>query len=258
MEKALSGMFAFPSYFGCAYVINLPERTDRLDRVRKELMAIGSTICDGDGDGGVEVFPAYKCRNRAGFPSAGVRGCYLSHLKCLKLAYNAGRASALILEDDIAFSSALPRLTAAFGFQLDSPNWDIIFFGHFGTGDIPDARPTISPNEVSFVPWASEIQGMHFYAVNGRIFPRLISDLERHIHGIEGDQEYGPMPIDGAFNIFRRNNPNIRTLIAQPKLGWQASSRSDITPRLIDRIPFLQPVLRPIRRLKAAVARWSA
>jgi glycosyl transferase family 25 len=249
-------MRAFPSYFGCTYVINLPERTDRLDRVRKELTAIASTICDGDG--GVEVFPAYKYPDRAGFPSAGVRGCFLSHLKCLKLAHDAGRPSALILEDDVAFSSALLRLTPALAAQLDSQHWDIVFFGHFGTGDIPDARPTISQNEISFIPWAGEIQGMHFYAVNGRIFPQLIADLDRHIHGIEGDQEYGPMPIDGAFNIFRRNNPAIRTLIAQPKLGWQASSRSDITPRLIDRIPFLQPVLRPVRKLKAAVARWSA
>lgn len=249
-------MGSLPSYFGCAYVINLPERTDRLGRVRKELTAIGSAIYDGDG--GVDVFPAYKYPERAGFPSAGVRGCYLSHLKCLRLAHAANRQSVLILEDDVAFSSALSRLTPALVVQLDSLDWDILFFGHFGTGDIPDARATISPNEVSFVPWAREIQGMHFYAVNGRIFPQLFADLERHIHGIEGDQEHGPMPIDGAFNIFRRNNPNIRTLIAQPKLGWQASSRSDITPRLIDRIPFLQPVLRPIRKLKAAVARWSA
>lgn len=250
-------MGSLPSYFSCAYVINLSERKDRLDRVRRELAAIGSWICDVDGDGGVQVFPAFKYSDRAGFPSAGVRGCFLSHLKCLRLAHAKNCQSVLILEDDIAFSSALPRLTSALAEQLKSLDWDILFFGHFGTGDIPDAKATISPNEISFVHWAGEIQGMHFYAVHSRIFPQLFADLERHIHGIEGDQEYGPMPIDGAFNIFRRNNPGIRTLVARPKLGWQASSRSDITPRLIDRVPFLQPFLRPVRKLKAAVARWS-
>src|ERR1039458_8795050 len=104
----------------------------------------------------------------------------------------------------------------------------MIFFGHFGTGNIPDARSNIAPNELEFVPWVHEIQGTHFLATNGRAFPCLIEDLERHLDGFEGDQEYGPMPVDGAYNIFRRNNPRVRTFIVQPKLGWQASSRSDI------------------------------
>ena len=43
------------------------------------------------------------------------------------------------------------------------------------------------------------------------------------------------MPIDGAFNIFRRINHDVQTLIAQPKISWQLSSRSDITPRSFDK-----------------------
>ncbi len=247
-------MVALPSYFGCTYVVNLPERKDRLDRVKNELVNLGADFADGR----LEVFPAYKHKDRAGFPNAGARGCYMSHLKCLVLAHAANRHSLLMLEDDVAFCSALPRLMPGLVLQLDRLDWDMIFFGHFGTGDIPDAKSTTTQNEISFVPWAGEIQGTHFYAVNGRILPRLIADLERHVHGIEGDQEYGPMPIDGGFNIFRRNNPSVRTLIAKPKLGWQASSRSDITPRFFDRVPFLQPVLRPVRKFKAAIAHWSA
>ena len=242
-------MRSLPAYFGCAYVVNLPERKDRLDRIRHELTNLGSATGDGD----LQVFPAYRFSDRAGFSSAGARGCFLSHLQCLRLARAEKRRSVLILEDDVAFSSALPRLTPALVAQLDSLDWDIVFFGHFGTGDIPDARPNTAPDDLKLVPWTGEIQGMHFYAVNGRIFRQLIEDIERHIHGVEGDQEYGPMPVDGAFNIFRRNNPRVRTLIVQPKLGWQASSRSDITPRIFDKIPFLQPFIRGLRKAKAAL-----
>ena len=87
------------------------------------------------------------------------------------------RRSVLILEDDVAFSSALPRLTPALVAQLDSLDWDIVFFGHFGTGDIPDARPNTAPDDLKLVPWTGEIQGMHFYAVNGRIFVAADNEL---------------------------------------------------------------------------------
>lgn len=242
-------MAALAEYFDCIYVINLPERQDRLNRVKKELERVSWKI----GDNGVRIFPAFKHSERAGFPNAGARGCFLSHLECIRRAHAEKRRSILVLEDDICFSSALDRLGPAIIAQLKATEWDLAFFGHHGTGAIPDAKPDTSPHELKFIPWPAEIQGMHFYAINGRIFARLIGDIERHIHGVEGDQEYGPMPVDGAFNIFRRNNPDVRTLIVQPKLGWQTSSRSDITPRSFDRIPLFQPFIRALRSVKAAI-----
>lgn len=92
--------------------------------------------------------------------------------------------------------------------------------------------------------------------INGRILPRLAAHLERVASGEEGDQEYGPMPIDGAYNIFRRNNSDVLTLIAVPKLGWQLSSRSDIAPRYFDNWRWVQPVLSGMRQVKYIVSRW--
>jgi glycosyl transferase family 25 len=244
-------MDTLAKYLDCTYVINLPERQDRLNRVKKELARVGWEI----GDSGVRIFPAFKFSERAGFPNAGVRGCFLSHLECIRRAHAEKRRSVLILEDDICFSSSLDRLTPSIIAQLETVGWDFVCFGHHGTGAIPNARPDAMPDELKFAPWSAEIQGSHFYAISGRIFSRLIGDIERHIGGVEGDQEYGPMPVDGAFNIFRRNNPDVRTLIVQPKLGWQSSSRSDITPRSFDRIPLLQPFLRALRIVKAAINR---
>jgi GR25 family glycosyltransferase involved in LPS biosynthesis len=242
-------MTTLVEYFGGAYLINLPERKDRLNRVKKELARIGWEI----GDNGVQTFPAFKFSARSGFPNAGARGCFLSHLECMRRAHAEKRRGVLILEDDISFSSSLNLLTPSIISQLDIIKWDVVFFGHHGTGGIPDARRNTMPDELEFISWSADVQGCHFYAISGHILSSLIGDLERHINGIEGDQEYGPMPVDGAINIFRRNNPDVRTIIVQPKLGWQVSSRSDITPRYFDRIPWLEPFIRALRKVKAAI-----
>jgi hypothetical protein len=58
------------------------------------------------------------------------------------------------------------------------------------------------------------------------------------------------MPVDGAYNIFRRNNTDVRTLIAHPRFGWQLPSRSDLTPHALDRWAFLRPVNSFLRKFK--------
>src|SRR5664280_337520 len=70
-------------YFGGAYLINLPERKDRLNRVKKELARVGWEI----GGNGVQIFPAFKFSEREGFPNAGARGCFFSHLECMRRAH---------------------------------------------------------------------------------------------------------------------------------------------------------------------------
>src|SRR5664279_259253 len=239
-------------YFGAAYLINLPERTDKLASAKTEMERIGWNI----GPEGVQPYPAQRFLDRAGFPSAGIRGCFNSHRECLRLAHLAGRKSVLILEDDIALSPSFPRLVSSILFKLANTSWDFLYLGHERTGDIGKAGSNTA--EVMFVPLAptNEILTAHFYAVNGRILPRLLEHLDRAASGIEGDQEFGPMPIDGAYNIFRRKNPDVRTLIANPKLGWQRSFRSDISPRPFDKFRSLQPLTDVLRNIKYAAIRW--
>lgn len=43
-----------------------------------------------------------------------------------------------------------------------------------------------------------------------------------------GDPAGGPMHLDAALTTFRQSYPDIVTLIADPNLGWQRPSRSDI------------------------------
>jgi GR25 family glycosyltransferase involved in LPS biosynthesis len=241
-------------FFDAAYLINLPERTDRLRLARKQLARANLPL----GPTGVRVLPAFRYDDPAGFPSAPERGCFCSHLACLRNAHAEGLQSVLILEDDIGLSSALPRLSTAIGMRLAAEPWDFVYFGHHGTGGIRTASRDTTESELRFDLWTGDVQTAEFYAISGRILPRLIEHLESIASGRTGDQEGGPMPVDGAYNIFRRKNRDVRCLIAHPRLGWQLPSRSSISPHPLDRIALLRPVNSLLRRFKQAGSLWRA
>lgn len=237
-------------YFDAAYLINLPKRTDRLTAAKKEFARAGWLF----GAGGVELFAAHTFTDRAGFPFAGSRGCFHSHSECIRSALRKGKRSVLVMEDDIALASSIETLTPSIISQLEETAWDFVYLGHEDTGEM--RRATASTTEVSFIPYSGTIRAAHCYAVNGRIFERLLAHLDRVKNGVEGDQEFGPMPIDGAFNIFRRNNTDVQTLIANPKLSWQRSTRSDNHPRSFDSIRLLRPLVGALRGVRTVSMRW--
>lgn len=240
-------MESLPDYFEGAFLINLPHRKDRLRAAKRELERIGWKLDTRM----VQQYSAQSFHDRLGFPSIGARGCFHSHAECLKRAMASGQRHALMIEDDIAITSSLAGLSSSIIEQLDANLWDFLYLGHELTGDIP--RATARTSEVRLIAPhpKTEIQTTHFYAVNGRIFSRLIAHLDRIATGPEGDDTSGPMPIDGAYNIFRRQNADVKTLIANPKLGWQRPSRSDIADiRLFDKIKSLNFVTAKLRELK--------
>jgi glycosyl transferase, family 25 len=234
-------------FFDAAYLINLPERADRRQAAIDALGQIGARVGPG-APGAVEIYPAVKPAERCGFPSAAVRGCFLSHLDCLTRAQRNGCRHVLVMEDDITFSPALPRLTPTLTAWLSAADWDLIYFGHYNTGDIGYADS--KADSVDLITAPDNIRGAHFYCVSGSILPKLLQHLERIRTGPEGDREFGPMSIDGAYNSFRRVNPGVRVFIAAPQLGWQRFSPSNITPRKIDSVPWLRFVMRSYRSLK--------
>ncbi len=238
-------------YFGTAFLINLPERRDRLNSAMNELARADWRI----GPTGVQIYSAQKFTERAGFPGGpGVRGCFHSHLECIRMAHKAGERSVLLIEDDIALASSFPSLVPSLISQLESTPWDFLYLGHEQTG--PIERANSRTKEVSLVPTTGEVRTTHLLAINGHAFSRLLEHLERVYCGREGDQEFGPMPVDGAYNVFRRINSDLRTLIANPKLGWQRPSRSDLSPRKFDSFKLLQPVMGALRNVKYAASKW--
>lgn len=238
-------MNALLEYFDETFLINLPERTDRLKSAQQQLARIGAHL----GQKGVALFPALRFPERAGFPNAAIRGCFNSHRECFRLA--VGRAHRLLmLEDDIVFTPALQRLSHVIVAQLDTKPWDIIYFGHEASGNIGRARLDTNPSEFRFEPAPPEVQTTHFFGINGKILPRLVAHLDRLANGVEGDNLLGPMPIDGALNTFRQLNSDVQCLIAVPKLGWQRPSRSDILPKAFDRLQIIRPFISAARQMK--------
>lgn len=240
-------MTSLLDYFDATYLINLKERTDRLELAKIELTRVGWTL----GPSGVQLFPAVKFTDRASFPNTGIRGAFNSHHECLKRALAAQNKNVLILEDDVAFSPYVASHASRIIARLDDSDWDLVYFGHEHTGKLPVAESDdIGDLEFELRPWTGDIVGLHFYAAKRSVIPELVAHLDRLESGREGDQEFGPMPVDGAINVFRRFNLRIKTLIAVPKIGWQRPSRSDISPKNIDRVRILRPAVKALRDLK--------
>jgi glycosyl transferase, family 25 len=235
-----------------SYLINLQERRDRQRSARKELGRIGWRL----GPGGVTLYTATRFSDRGQFPSPSIRGCFTSHSDCLKDALTHGRPNVLMLEDDVTFATAFPILLPSILSQLETLDWDLCYFGHEDTGDI--AKANTRTQEIRLCPYAGELRTTHFYLVNGRILERLTTHFDRLASGTPGDPHYGPMPVDGAINTFRLLNKEIKTLISDPKLGWQRPSRSDITPRFFDRLEYLRPAVDALRHIKNAANRWRS
>jgi hypothetical protein len=215
-------------YFRCTYVINLPERKDRLKAITGEFERAGMPFRRGS----VEIFPAVKPTERLGFPNTGARGCFLSHLGVLRSALARNLCNVLIAEDDLML---LPVLTQSLDYirdRLDSLPWGIVFFGH-----VEQSAETGTPQ---LVPFHDPILTSYFYAVNGPIIPRLVKYLEQVQHRQPGDPLGGPMPLDGALTMFRQANPDVLTLIAQPVVGKQRPSRSNISCHWYERLPVVQ------------------
>lgn len=227
--------------FGKMYLINLPERTDRLSIALQQCQRAGLTE--------VELFPALKFQDRAGFRNAGARGCFHSHLECLRCA-ESEKSNVLLLEDDLDLCSQFSCLQSFLTRVAQEESWDFLYFGHEGTGDVPRASGVLTSNLVALKEWNREILTTHFYGVNYRILRPLIDHLEALAVGPEGNCRSGPMDVDGAYNIFREDNPRVRCLITIPKLGWQRSSRSDISPRLFDQVKLLRPAIEILRHVR--------
>lgn len=221
--------------FDSIVIINVSHRTDRRQEMRSMLHRVG---WDPDGPR-VIWFPAIDPKTAAGFHSPATRGCFLSHVAVLNIARNAGRRRVLIMEDDCEFAADFPARQAEVADWLQSTAWGIAFLAH-GESIAGPPRP------VSWGPEKSVLL-MHCYAVAGDVLARLCGYLEAIILRPPGSAEAGPMPVDGAFSWFRRDNPDVETVLVAPSLACQRPSRSDIAPKWFDRVPVIREAAENVR-----------
>ncbi len=218
-------------------IINLPERRDRRRQVEKELARLGLRA-DGDH---IRFVAGIRMDDAGPFPSAGARGCYLSHLAVLRQALADGVGSVLVLEDDVVFTPALARPQPHLAATLRAGGWDLAYPGH------------TDPCQAEPAQWQATRRPLvcaHCYAVSRDALGPLVSYLEACLTRPPGDPAGGPMHVDGALSMFRAQAAACTTLICAPSLARQRSSRSDIAgSHWFDRGP-LRPLSAGLRALR--------
>ncbi len=228
--------------FDRIFIINLPSRSDRRREMREMLSRVG---LDPDASK-VTWYPAIDPRTAGGFQSPGARGCFLSHLAALNLARNAGNRRVLVLEDDCEFAPDFSDRQAAIAGWLELTAWGMAYLGHIESISGPTGSARWDP-EVG-------ILMAHCYAVNGDVLSRLTRYLEVMMLRPGGSPDGGPMALDGAYSWFRRQNPDVETVLAVPSLAYQRSSRSDLSPNWFDRVPVLSTFATTARILRRSIA----
>jgi glycosyl transferase, family 25 len=221
--------------FENVFVISLESRKDRRRDTERELSRIGVA--------NAKFFSAIQPQSPEKFGSIGEHGCFMSHLEVLKICRDF--KDVLILEDDVCFSHNFLEKQKII--RSLPPDWDIFYGGH---GQLPNRHIHPQGNGLVEVDGATEFVGAHCYAVNGQTIPKLIMAYRKFLTRERGHADGGPMPLDGAMNIARRQL-NLRTFISVPPLANQRSSRTDIgKTKWFDNTPLIRNLAQSARDFK--------
>jgi glycosyl transferase, family 25 len=204
-------------YFDRIAIIHLRSRADRYRTLVRELERMKIEIAHPK----VCIPDAPMPSDANGFPGKGMYGSFLSHLEVLKSARTNNLQSVWVLEDDAIFSRRFAREQSKIAEFLAKSEWDICYFGHSLTDEL-ESLPRGLPRYSGPYYW------VHCYAVHARIFSRLIDYIEGTIDRPRGDPHGGKMYIDAAHSLFRRFNPDVIALVANPVLSIQRGSPSSL------------------------------
>jgi glycosyl transferase, family 25 len=230
--------------FDAVYVINLPERTDRRRELEYELNHVG---LQGD-DPRLVWIRAVRPADAGEFSSIGARGCFESHLTCLRNALEYGHGRILILEDDASFPQHRIEALRVVLMKLKSLNWAIWYGGGRMHGDLP---APISDADIVPIDHTVGVETTHCIALQGDAIRSVFTFFELILTRPSGHAEAGPMHVDGAYSTWRILNPHAVTLIAAPPVCLQRSSRSDIAmSRWYDSTPLIRTGIAALRRMR--------
>jgi glycosyl transferase, family 25 len=168
----------------------------------------------------------------------------LSHLSVLRAARDARVERLVILEDDVNFVGNFRGRWQSVATELDTMEWSICYPGH--------SVGNMSPG-LLLLPPENGVLCTHFMMINERAFDSIIEGLESILSRPTGHPLGGPMHVDGAYSVIRRQNPALKTYVFCPTLGYQRRSRTDIHDhRWFDRFSLLQPIVRMVRKTRNA------
>lgn len=214
------------------YVINLPSREDRRSEMEEQLRRVGWDA---------QFSHAPRPTDNGGFPSIGALGCFLSHLTTLKRGLQ-DRKHVLVMEDDLDFNPGFTSLWDEIFGRLQFLDWNMFYPAHYLTNQA-DGLLQVAPD--------LGIRCTHFYVIHKNTVPVFIDGLETIMSRPGGHPLGGPMHVDGAYCTIREQNPQLKTFVFSPTMGYQRSSRTDIgDTHWIERLPMGRPIASSLRKLK--------
>lgn len=229
--------------FDRIYIINLTARTDRRKEMINQLKKIGISPDDER----LEFYAACRPEDPSQFPTIGAKGCFMSHLGILKDAMKRKLNRVAIFEDDLNFSNDFNVLFPSMIKHLRTYNWSIFYGGY----QLKKNLESESQYGLIEIPSDTEIRTTHFVCFHSNAIAKSVAYLEALASRQAGDPNGGPMHVDGAYSWFRRSHPSFVTLAANPQLGYQRSSRTDIHDLgWKDKIPVIRNIVGSLRKLK--------
>ncbi len=225
--------------FDSLFVINLRTRTDRRKEIEEQLAQIGLTFNDTT----VRLFDAERPTTPGPWTSIGARGCFMSHLGIIQTAQRESLESIAIIEDDMDWTTDFLSSPSDTISQIAKDNWSYLHGGTTGnivSSQVPKAMP-VAPK--------AHLHASHFIGLRGRALELIGDYLVSMTERPREDPKGGPMPIDGAYHWFRSDHPELVGAVCTPGIAAQRSSKSDITPKVHDRIPGVSTLASAFRRL---------
>lgn len=225
-------------YFGMfseAYLIGEPN-TDRFAKAITNLKSIGIEPV---------VIEAIIPESSAGFGTIGEHGCYLAHLKALRLALQAGYGNILIFEDDVIFVDDFTQRFPAVVDQLQTVEWDLFYLHARYRGVVETLTPNLFSAEIAYQ--------THAYAVSGRKLREIIAFVERGLTAIKQpiDNTYmiGKYRIVQSYPTLAAQDPSFSLIYGKPKNNlfllsdnrWFYENCSTVSCKLNDKCQLVLP-----------------
>lgn len=204
---------ASPSGWKC-YAATTADRPERRIHLERELERSGLPY---------HIRISIRPSEANGFPSAGYRGCFESHLANLRMARDEGVDVAVLVEDDVVIVRGLSPLLGDLVAEARSLEWSMIYLGYLSKGS-PNRRDQlelVTAHIARSVGW--EVYGSHFVGVNSSSFDTLIENFEARLR--PSGHRISP---DGVLNEYRRDR-SVDTLLCVPNLARQGPSPSGIS-----------------------------
>jgi glycosyl transferase family 25 len=182
------------------YVINLDQRTDRLEQITKEL-----------GDMGLKFkrFPAIKT-------TPGILGCGLSHLAVLKEARDLGLKNVLIFEDDFKFLIGKEEFHEKIENFLRSESFDLVMLAYL----VQKSEPVEGKAYIKVL----NGQTASGYIVNERFYGKLIDLYEEAMPLLKSTGQHWNYAND---SVWKKLQPAADWFAFVPRMGYQRASMSD-------------------------------